>query len=46
MVYADDVNILGGNIHTVKENTEASVFASKETGKEANADENHYMFMF
>jgi hypothetical protein len=29
-VNADDVNILGGNLHTVKKNTEALVFASKE----------------
>jgi hypothetical protein len=37
LVYADDVNILGGSVHTVKENAEALVVASKETGLEANA---------
>ena len=31
LAYADDVNILGGGIHTVKKNTEALVVASKET---------------
>ena len=31
LAYADDVNILGGNIHTLKENTEALVVANKET---------------
>jgi hypothetical protein len=32
LVYADDVNILGGSVHTVKENAEALVVATKETG--------------
>ena len=32
--YADDVNILGGSVHTVKENAEALVVATKETGLE------------
>ena len=38
LVYADDVNILGGNVHTVKKNAEALVVDSKETGLEVNAD--------
>jgi len=29
LVYADDVNILGGSIHTVKENAEALVAAAR-----------------
>jgi hypothetical protein len=29
LVYADDVNILGGSIHTVKEKAEALIVASK-----------------
>ena len=32
LVYADDVKILGGSVHTVKENAEALVVASKENG--------------
>ena len=36
-VYAD-VNILGGSVHTVKENAEALIVASKEIGLEVNAD--------
>ena len=29
LVYADDVNILGGSIHTIKKNAEALAVASK-----------------
>jgi hypothetical protein len=36
--YADVVNILGGSVHTVKENAEALVVATKEIGLEVNAD--------
>jgi hypothetical protein len=32
LVYADDVNILGWSIHTIKKNTNALVVASKENG--------------
>ena len=32
LLYADDVNILGGSVHTIKENAEALVMASKESG--------------
>jgi hypothetical protein len=42
-VYADGVNVLGGSVHTVKEN--ALVLASKETGLEVNADKTKYMVM-
>ena len=45
LVYADDVNILRGNVHTIKKNTQALVFASKETGLEINADKTKYMVM-
>ena len=31
---ADDVNILGGSVHTINKNTEASVAASKKNGLE------------
>jgi len=30
MAYADDVNIVGGSVHTIEKNTEALVVASKE----------------
>jgi hypothetical protein len=39
LVYADDVNILGGRMLTLRKNTEDLVFASKETGLEVNSDE-------
>ena len=45
LIYADDVNILGGNVHTIQENSEVLVVASKETGLEVNADETMYMVM-
>jgi hypothetical protein len=44
-VYDDDVNILGGSIHTVRTNTEALVIANKEIRLEVNADETKYMVM-
>ena len=45
LAYADDVNILGGNAHTVKENAETLVVATKEIGLEVNADKTKYMIM-
>ena len=32
LAYADDVNILGGSMHTLKENAEALVAATREIG--------------
>jgi len=43
LVYADDVNILGGSAHTVKENAVSLVVASKKNGLEVNADKTKYM---
>ena len=45
MVYADDVNILGGSVHTVKENAETLIVAGKEIGLAVNANKTKYMFM-
>jgi hypothetical protein len=35
-VYADNVNIVGVSVHTIKKNKEALVVASKEIGLEVN----------
>ena len=43
LAYADDVNILGGSIHTVKKNAEALVAATKEIRLEVNAHKTKYM---
>ena len=45
MACADDVNIFDGSVHTVKENAEALVAATKETGLVVNADKTKYMVM-
>ena len=43
LLYAESINMLGGSIHTVKENAEVLLVASKETGLEVNADKTKYM---
>jgi len=45
LAYADDVNILKGSIHTLTENAEALVAATRETGLEVSADKTKYMVM-
>jgi len=45
LVYADDVNILCGSVHTVKKKTESLLFASKGIDLEVNSDKNKYMVM-
>jgi hypothetical protein len=45
LAYADDVNILGGSVHTLKENAKALVVVTKEIGLEVNADKTKYMVM-
>ena len=37
--------MLGGSVHTVKENAEALIVASKEIGLEGNADKTKHMVM-
>ena len=45
LLYADGVNILRGRVHTIQENAEALVVASKETGLEVNANKTKYTVM-
>ena len=43
VAYVDDVNILGGSVHTVEKSAENLVVASKGNGLEDNADKSQYM---
>jgi hypothetical protein len=42
---ADDVNLLGDNIDTMKENTKTLTDASREVGLEINVDKTKYMLL-
>jgi hypothetical protein len=44
-MYADDVNLLGANIDTLKKNTETLIYTSKEVGLEVNAEKTEYMLL-
>jgi hypothetical protein len=46
IVYADDMNLHGENIGTIKKNTVIVIDASKEDGPEINADNTKYMLLF
>jgi len=43
LAYADDVNVLGESIDTVKKNAETLVAATKTIGLEVNAHKTKYM---
>ena len=45
LFFNDDLNVLGASIHTIKENTEASVFISNEIGLELNDKKTKYVVM-
>jgi hypothetical protein len=46
LAYANDVNIWGRSVHTVKKNAEALVAATTEIGLEVNAHKTKYMTVF
>jgi hypothetical protein len=43
LAYADDVNLLGDNIDTIKKNKETLIYASKEVGLEINVEKTKYI---
>jgi len=45
LVYADDVNILCGSVHTIKKKTESLLVASKGIDLEVTYDKNKYLVM-
>ena len=45
LAYADEVNVLGGSIHTLKENVKPLVVAAREIRLEVSADKTKYMVM-
>jgi hypothetical protein len=45
LFYADDVNLLGDSINTIKENRETLLEANRNIGLEMNAKKTKYMIM-
>jgi hypothetical protein len=45
LVYADDVNLLGDSVNTIKENSETFLEASRDVGPEINAEKTKYIIM-
>jgi hypothetical protein len=45
LAYADDVNLLGNNMDTVKKNTQTLTDASKEVGLEINVEKTKCMLL-
>jgi hypothetical protein len=46
LFYAHDVNILGGSMDTMKEETNTLVLASIEIGSETTAEKTKYIIMY
>jgi hypothetical protein len=44
-VYADDVNLMGDNIDTIKRNTKTLIYINKEADLEVNTEKTKYMLL-
>jgi hypothetical protein len=44
-VYADDVNLLGDSVNTIKQNKETLLQASRNVGLKINAEKTKYMII-
>jgi hypothetical protein len=45
LVYADDVNLLGDNVDTIKKETQTLIDASKKVGLEVNTEKTKYTYV-
>jgi hypothetical protein len=45
LAYANDVNLQGDNIDTIKKNKEILIYGSKEVGQEINVEKIKYMLL-
>jgi hypothetical protein len=45
LVYADDVNLLGDSVNTIKENSETLLETSRDIGLEINAEKTKYVII-
>jgi sorting nexin-29 len=45
LAYADDVNLLGDNIDTIKKNTQTLIDANNKVGLEINVEKTKYMLL-
>jgi hypothetical protein len=45
LVYADDINLLGDSVNTIKENSETLLEAGRDIGLETNVEKTKYMII-